>query len=140
MGTPRRAASAFSSASLCEATRLEVAASTVKSFEQTATDRPSTVPKPATFESAGVALVHPRHVGGVEGAELDERARVEQARDPPSRVELALRPAARETLGASHPACALEARVEIFHPLVPCHGPRLPRTLVAGLVSYAARS
>src|SRR6266850_5191387 len=56
---PRRAASRLSSASLCEATRLDVAASTVKSLEHTTTGRPSTRPRPPTLESAGVSASMP---------------------------------------------------------------------------------
>src|SRR6266508_5394 len=59
MGTPRLVASALSSASLCEATRLDVAAMTVKSLEETATGRPSIFASPATLESAGVLSSSP---------------------------------------------------------------------------------
>ena len=59
IGSPRRAARRFSSASLWEATRLEVAASTVKSLEHTTTGRPSMRPKPPTLESAGVSSSMP---------------------------------------------------------------------------------
>jgi hypothetical protein len=59
MGMPRRAARRLRSASLWEATRLEVAASTVKSLEQTTTGRPSMRPKPPILESAGVSASMP---------------------------------------------------------------------------------
>src|SRR5215470_6491143 len=59
MGRPRLVAKPFKSASLREATRLEVAAITVKSLEAMATGRPAMVASPATFESAGVRSSSP---------------------------------------------------------------------------------
>ena len=107
---------------MCEATRLEVAASTVKSLEQTTTGRPSMRPKPPTLESAGVSASMPGTSEVLNVPTLEERARVEQALHPLPRVERARVPAARQPLGPAHAARLRAPGVEILHPLVPGHG------------------
>src|SRR5262249_35126046 len=121
MGTPRLVAKAFRSASLREATRLDVAAMTVKSLEAMATGRPAMVASPATFESAGGGAPPPRPPPPVERAELHEGADVGEVRDALAGVEPSLRAASSETLRPAHAPGVHAARLEILHPIVPAH-------------------
>src|SRR6185295_5918776 len=84
---------------------------------------------------------HARHVGGVEGADLEERVRVEQARDPLARVERARGPAARQPLGPAHGARGRAPGVEVLHPLVPGHGGALYQPLaIPEALGYTAEA
>jgi len=66
--------------------------------------------------------LHARHVRGVERADFEERAGVEQAIHPLARVLRARVPAARQPLGPAHAARLRAPGVEILHPFVPGHG------------------
>ncbi len=88
-------------------------------------DRPAVDATEAADLGIGRGVVlHARHVGGVEGADLQERARVQQALHPLAGVQRARRPSPREALGSAHAPGLRAPGVEVAHPLVPGHGAR----------------